>query len=184
MILKICFKIILLPVILLSCLALLSCRSDSALLLHPAAPELNRRAPDVFDVSLETSKGKITVVDEQRRETFSNTGSRIQFGGAPVDLIISEVSEPTTLRIYPGAGGEFTLYDDDGESLGYRDGSDPKTIWIRFRWNDEARRLVMEADPRMKKWPGGKRGFTIEVVGGAHPKAVEFHGQRQTVVFY
>jgi len=102
----------------------------------------------------------------------------------PVRQYISQpVSEPTTLRIYPGAGGEFTLYDDDGESLGYRDGSDPKAIWIHLRWDDAARRLLIAADPRMKKWPGGKRRFTIELVGDAHSKAVEFHGQRETVVF-
>jgi len=93
------------------------------------------------------------------------------------------VSEPTTLRIYPDAGGSFTLYDDDGVSLGYRDGSDPKTIWIHLRWEDKERRLVVEPDPRMKKWPGGKRRFAIEVVGGAHSKSVEFQGQRETVVF-
>lgn len=105
----------------------------------------------------------------------------------PVDplrqYVSQPVSEPTTLRIYPGADGKFTLYDDDGESLGYRDGSDPKMIWIRFRWNDEARRLVVEPDPRMKTWPGGKRRFTIELVGGTHSKSVEFHGQREGLSF-
>ena len=93
------------------------------------------------------------------------------------------MSEPTTLQIYPGASGELTLYDDDGESLGYRDGADPKTIWICARWDDHARRLVIEADRRLKKWPGGKRKFTIKVVGRTNSKTVEFHGLRETVVF-
>jgi len=57
----------------------------------------------------------------------------------PVRQYISQpVSEPTILRICPGASGQFTLYDDDGQSLGYRNGSDPKTIWIRFHWDDKA----------------------------------------------
>jgi alpha-glucosidase (family GH31 glycosyl hydrolase)/cyclophilin family peptidyl-prolyl cis-trans isomerase len=100
----------------------------------------------------------------------------------PVRQYISQpVSEPTTLRICPGANGQFTLYDDDGESLGYRIGSDPRTIWIRFRWDDKTRRLVVDADPRMKKWPGGKRSFTVKVVGDTRP--VEFHGQRETLTF-
>lgn len=60
------------------------------------------------------------------------------------------VTEPTTLRVYPGADGAFTLYDDDGQSLGYRDGSDAKTVWLRFRWDDAARRLTLESDQRMK----------------------------------
>jgi len=102
----------------------------------------------------------------------------------PVRQYVSQpVSEPTTLRIYPGASGELTLYDDDGESLGYRDGSDPKTVWIRVRWDDGARRLVIEADRRMKKWPGSKREFTIKIVGGTNSKTVEFNGLQETVFF-
>src|SRR4030095_361130 len=75
------------------------------------------------------------------------------------------VTEPTTLRVHPGANGAFTLYVDDGQSLGYRDGSDAQIIWIRVRWDDSARRLTLEPDERMKKWPGGARLFTTEVVG-------------------
>jgi alpha-glucosidase/alpha-D-xyloside xylohydrolase len=94
------------------------------------------------------------------------------------------VTEPTTLRVYPGADGTFTLYDDDGQSLGYRDGSDPKTVWIRFRWDDAARRLILEPDERMKKWPGGARTYVIEVVGGdGKGKQVEFRGERVAVSF-
>ena len=54
-------KIILVSLIFLPCLVLLSCRSTSPLLVHPDAAETNRRAPDVFDVCLETSKGKISI---------------------------------------------------------------------------------------------------------------------------
>jgi alpha-glucosidase (family GH31 glycosyl hydrolase) len=88
------------------------------------------------------------------------------------------VSEPTTLRVFPGANGEFTLYDDDGLSLGYRDGSDPKTVWIRIQWDDANRRLTLEPDERMKNWPGGARVFTVEAAGSdAQPRRVEFRGQ-------
>jgi hypothetical protein len=92
------------------------------------------------------------------------------------------VTEPTTLRVYPGANGTFTLYDDDGHSLGYRDGSDAKTVWIRLHWDDAARRLTLEPDKRMKQWPGGVRAFTVEVAGGgAKPRRVEFRGERVVV---
>ena len=92
------------------------------------------------------------------------------------------VTEPTTLRAYPGANGTFTLYDDDGQSLGYRDGSDSKTVWIRLRWDDRARRLTLEPDKRMKRWPGGVRVFAVEAAGSnAKPKRVEFRGERVAV---
>jgi len=92
------------------------------------------------------------------------------------------VAGPTTLRVFPGANGTFALYDDDGQSLGYRDASDPKTVWIRFRWDDAARRLTVEPDDRMKQRPDGVRVFMVEVaVGDAQPKRVEFRGARVQV---
>ena len=34
------------------------------------------------------------------------------------------VTEPTTLRVYRGANGQFTLYDDDGISQEYLKGTE------------------------------------------------------------
>lgn len=91
------------------------------------------------------------------------------------------VEAPTTLRVYPGTDGAWTLYDDDGWSLGCRDGSDPKTVWIGFRWEDKERRLTLEPDPRMKRWPGGERVFSVEAAGeDSKPTQVIFRGERVT----
>ena len=87
---------------------------------------------------------------------------------------------PTLLRVYPGAAGQFTLYDDDGASLRYRDGSDDQTVWLHMRWDDAGRRLRIEADERMKKWPGGVRAFQVERIGaaaGTASRRVEFRGE-------
>lgn len=92
------------------------------------------------------------------------------------------VTEPTTIRIYPGADGTFTLYDDDGKSPAYRDGSDPSTTWIRFDWDDKARRLTLEPDARMKNWPGGTSDFTVELAGsGAKSQVVHFNGTKTVI---
>jgi alpha-glucosidase (family GH31 glycosyl hydrolase) len=61
------------------------------------------------------------------------------------------VTTPTTLRIYPGADGVFTLYDDDGVSQQYLHGN---ATWIRLRWDDHARTLTLE--------PGAPAGFTSQ----------------------
>ncbi|HUD82668.1 MAG TPA: DUF5110 domain-containing protein, partial [Candidatus Saccharimonadales bacterium] len=96
--------------------------------------------------------------------------------------IAQPVTGPTLLRVYPGADGDFTLYDDDGQSLGYRDGSDPSTVWVHFHWNDKARELTMEPDARMKKWPGGARDYAVELAGAtAQPKTVPFAGNKMDV---
>jgi alpha-glucosidase/alpha-D-xyloside xylohydrolase len=87
------------------------------------------------------------------------------------------VAEPTTLRVFPGASGASKLYDDDGQSLGYRDGSDSKLVFINLNWEDSGRRLTLE--PGTKKWPGGARQFKVEVVGSnAQPKQFEFRGEK------
>ena len=97
-------------------------------------------------------------------------------------MIAQALTGPTRLRLHPGADGTFTLYDDDGQSLGYRDGSDRKAMWIRIRWNDAGRRLTLEPDARMKKWSGGTRVFTVEAAGSdAQPRRVEFQGKRVSV---
>jgi alpha-glucosidase/alpha-D-xyloside xylohydrolase len=68
----------------------------------------------------------------------------------PVRQYASEpVTEPTTLRVYRGADGAFTLYDDDGRSQEYLQG---RGSWTRLSWNDRTRRLTME--------PGAPRGAT------------------------
>ncbi len=90
----------------------------------------------------------------------------------------------STLRVHPSADGASTLYDDDGKSLGYLNGSDPKTVWLRLRWDDKTHRLTIEADARMKEWRGGTRTFLVEVAGsGTAPKRLEFRGQPASIQF-
>jgi alpha-glucosidase (family GH31 glycosyl hydrolase) len=59
------------------------------------------------------------------------------------------VTEPTTLRVYAGADGEFTLYADDGISQDYLAA---RGSWIRMAWNDRTRRLSLG--------PGAPKGAT------------------------
>lgn len=131
----------------------------------------------------ETIPGKRWIerpVDLATMPVYARAGSIIPLD--PVRQFTGQtVSEPTTLQIHPGADGTFTLYEDDGQSLGYRDGSDSKLDWIRFRWNDAARRLTIEPDSRMKKQLGNMRIFTVKVEGGGASKQVEFHGKRVEV---
>jgi alpha-glucosidase (family GH31 glycosyl hydrolase) len=92
------------------------------------------------------------------------------------------VTAPTTLRVFPGADGDFILYDDDGQSLGYRDGPDPATVWIHFHWNDQARQLTIEPDARMTQWPGPARNYAVELAGSSGPsQAISFAGTRMEI---
>jgi len=98
----------------------------------------------------------------------------------PVRQYVSEpVTEPTTVRIYPGADGRFTLYDDDGESLGYQRG---QGTWTRMVWQDAAKRLVIDQDRSIDTMPRVSRAFWVTLAPFGTRKLVEFQGQRTEIV--
>ena len=52
---------------------------------------------------------------------YISSGSIVPLG--PVKQYVDEpIDEPLTLAIYPGADGEFLLYEDDGKTFGYQTG--------------------------------------------------------------
>jgi len=74
-------------------------------------------------------------------------------------------ADPIELRIYPGADGDFTLYEDDGASYAYEKGEHAA---ITFRWNDGTHTLTISA--RKGSFPGmlQKRTFNVVVVSSKH----------------
>lgn len=53
-------------------------------------------------------------------------------------------TQPTTLRIYPGADGTFTWYQDDGDSFAHEHGA---FLRVSCTWNDAQRTLTLTRDP-------------------------------------
>jgi alpha-glucosidase/alpha-D-xyloside xylohydrolase len=91
------------------------------------------------------------------------------------------VSEPTTLRVFPGADGHYTLYDDDGISQDYLTG---KGAWIRMTWNDRARQLTIASGaPRGTTNVAIERAFRIVLMPDGTTKDVTYSGKRVRVVF-
>ncbi len=92
------------------------------------------------------------------------------------------VTAPTTLRIYTGADGSFTLYDDDGESTSYLTNNGSR---IRCTWNDQARTLTLAP-------AGGQqtaRRFNIELVGvqrmqAGTTKHIDYRGESITLQLF
>jgi alpha-glucosidase/alpha-D-xyloside xylohydrolase len=86
------------------------------------------------------------------------------------------VSEPTEMRVYPGADGDFTLYDDDGASQAYLSGG---ATYTRFIWNDRTRTLTIEPDSRWRgTTPVAPRDFTLIVEPNGRPQRVHYAGTR------
>jgi alpha-glucosidase (family GH31 glycosyl hydrolase) len=87
---------------------------------------------------------------------FVRAGSIVPLG-EPV-LSTSETQKMARVRVYPGADGDFTLYDDDGKTYAYESGDRRIT---RLHWNDGAGRLSHEGS---QPWTGPDAGI-LEIVG-------------------
>jgi alpha-glucosidase/alpha-D-xyloside xylohydrolase len=104
----------------------------------------------------------------------------------PVDPVrqymAQKVDDPTTLEIFRGADGSFTLYDDDGTSLDYLK---DRGTWTRMTWDDAAKRLTIEPAP-----PSGvanvdrtPRTFRVRTLPNGTTKTVQYDGSRIEVTF-
>ena len=78
-------------------------------------------------------------------------------------------ADPLTLRVYAGADGDFTLYEDDGASYGYERGEFTR---IPLHWDDAKQTLTIGA--RTGAFPGMLAERTIHIVVTQPGKPVAF----------
>jgi alpha-D-xyloside xylohydrolase len=78
---------------------------------------------------------------------FVKAGSIIPMG--PVIQYATEKSDPAEIRIYPGANGVFTLYEDENDNYDYEKG---KYSTITFKWDDLKKTLTIS--DRKGSFPG------------------------------
>jgi alpha-D-xyloside xylohydrolase len=90
-------------------------------------------------------------------------------------------ANPIELRIYPGANGSFTLYEDEGDSYRYEKGV---YAMIPFAWDDAAKTLTI--GPRQGDFPGmlKERTFNVVLVKNTHGNGIAVAGTPDQVVKY
>lgn len=122
-----------------------------------------------------------------RMPVYVKAGSIVPFGPA-VQYTTQKPWDALEVRVYPGADGEFVLYEDDGESYDYEKG---KFAEIPFSWDNASGTLTI--GERRGEYPGmlANRTFNIKVVkpGDAagdtavtsFTKTVNYDGKSQTV---
>jgi alpha-D-xyloside xylohydrolase len=90
-------------------------------------------------------------------------------------------ADPIELRIYPGADGSFTLYEDENDNYNYEKGA---YATITFHWNDAKRELTIDA--RKGVFPGmlKSRNFQLVLVGKGHGTGVDVTGNPDRTVTY
>jgi alpha-glucosidase/alpha-D-xyloside xylohydrolase len=92
------------------------------------------------------------------------------------------VTEPTTLKVYSGVNGEFTMYEDDGNSQKYLRN---KGTWTKLSWNDGAKKLTISAAPPTgaANESAAPRQFKIELLPAGTVKTVTYNGRQAEVEF-
>ncbi|MBR6538647.1 MAG: DUF5110 domain-containing protein, partial [Bacteroides sp.] len=83
------------------------------------------------------------------------------------------------LRVYPGANGSFTLYEDEFDNYNYEKGAYTE---IPMTWNDKARKLTI--GKRIGSYEGmlNERTFTVVTPDGKK-KTVKYNGKSVSVSF-
>ena len=91
------------------------------------------------------------------------------------------VAEPTTIRVYRGANGLYTLYEDDGISQDYLKG---RATCTRMTWDDTGKRLTIEPGaPRASANVATRRVFRVELLPDAVTRNLSYAGTRVSVTF-
>lgn len=84
-------------------------------------------------------------------------GSILPYG--PSVQNAQQSQDPTELRVYPGANGAFTIYDDAGDGYGYEKGA---YATIDLRWDDRTHTLTI--GKRKGSYPGMPVSRTFRIV--------------------
>ncbi len=122
--------------------------------------------------------GKTVTLETQldRVPMFVRAGSILPLG-PEMQYVGEKAWDDLEIRVYPGANGSFTLYEDEGDSYNYEKGV---YSTITFSWNDKARKLTIGA--RKGEFPGmlKSRQFTVVLPDGRQQK-VQYDGTECTI---
>lgn len=84
------------------------------------------------------------------------------------------------VTIYPGADGDFTLYEDEGDGYNYEQG---KCAEIPMHWNDATRTLTIGVRQGSFKGMLKSRTFIVNVAGTTKHTKVKYNGKAATIRF-
>jgi alpha-D-xyloside xylohydrolase len=108
------------------------------------------RLPGARTSSVETPLTRIPLY--MRAGSILPLGPELQYAN-------EKPADPIELRVYRGASGEFTLYEDEGDSYRYEKGA---FATIPIRWDEASKTLTI--DKRQGSFPGMLKSRTFRVV--------------------
>lgn len=131
-------------------------------------------------VTLEGGRSIDAPAPLDRLPLYVRAGSILPMG-PEIEYTGEKPEDPVELRIYRGADGDFTLYEDEGDSYDYQKGADAT---IPLHWDDATGTLTI--GERKGSFPGmlQTRTFRIVVVGPGHGVGVNPAAHADRTVSY
>ena len=120
----------------------------------------------------------VLVTSFDQAPMFVRAGSILPLG-PEMQYVGEKAWDNLEIRIYPGADGEFTLYEDEGDNYNYEKGV---YSTIKFKWNNATRTLTIAN--RQGQYPGmlQNRKFTIALPDGTS-RTIEYNGNEKRETF-
>ena len=137
-----------------------------------------------YDFWTGTAQEGGTVVDAsspiEQIPLYVRAGSIVPFGPEK-EWSTQKPEDPIELRIYPGANGDFSLYEDENDNYNYEKGA---YSTISFHWDDNAKTLTIS--DRKGQFPGmlQDRSFRIVMVSNNHGVGIGTVSNPDKVVQY
>lgn len=116
----------------------------------------------------------------ERMPLFVRAGSIIPLG-PQIEYATEKTADPIELRIYAGADGSFTLYEDENDGYAYEKGA---YAIIPLEWNDASHKLTIGA--RKGSFPGmlKDRDFRIVLVNESKGHGIDSSSVADKTVHY
>jgi len=153
---------------------------------EPGATSRHLYLPDAkwFDFWMGTAFAGPRAIDApapvDRIPLYVRAGSILPIG-PEVEFAAEKSADPLEIRVYPGAKGSFTLYEDENDNYNYEKGA---FSMIPFLWDDAAH--VLTIGERTGSFPGmlASRTFHIVFVGTNHGIGADFTEHPDKTVLY
>lgn len=123
-------------------------------------------------------KGGQTVIKETPIEiipVYVKTGSIVPFTTEKVQYATEKSWKTLELRVYPGADGSFTLYEDENDNYNYEKGQFTE---IPLSWNEATRELTIGARTGSFKGMLKSRKFKVTLAGEKASRTVSYNGKQ------
>ncbi|MDM7926117.1 MAG: DUF5110 domain-containing protein, partial [bacterium] len=116
----------------------------------------------------------------EKMPVFVRAGSIVPMGPF-IQYSDEKPADPLEIRVYPGADGSFTLYEDENDNQNFTRGV---YATIDFAWDDAGRKLTVS--DRKGSFPGmlNQRTFHVVLVGKDHGTGVDVTARPDREVRY